>query len=382
MKIGIDARLALRKRRGMGRVLLNLLSHLAMTDKTNKYVLYLEKKDEDNVLPANDNFTKRIISHRNYPLWEQFYLPKACLKDHLDILHCPANTGPIMVPKSVNLVMTLHDVCFLKSRFQIPRSRNLYQNLGGAYRKFCVKSLRNRINHFVTVSQFSKREIQATLGIDSEMITVIPNGVDDNFFRNEEKSCKNFLTQLGINSRFIFHLGGIAPNKNTIVAIKSYQLLMKEKEYRHLDFVIVGVPPESNNQITRFVRQQALQEKVRLLPYVADKELKSIYSNAELFLFSSLYEGFGMPPLEAMACGTPVVASNLTSIPEVVGEAAILVDPKNPVEIKKAMAHILCDRQSRIKLIHAGRRRVQNFRWEEAAKSMLAVYESIYKERN
>jgi len=377
MKIGIDARLALRKRRGMGRVLLNLISHLAMTDKTNKYVLYLEKKDEDNVLPANDNFTKRILPHRNYPLWEQFYLPKACSEDRLSVLHCPANTAPVKPPKSVKLVMTIHDVFFLKSDRLLHRSRSMYQNLGGLYRRFCLKSLRTKIDHIITVSEFSRREIQSLLGIDSEIITVISNGIDDNFFQNDKKKDEALLRNLNVHSKFIFHLGGTAPNKNTLFAIKSYQLLIREKKYNHLDLVIGGICPESNNHITRFVRRQALQDRVKFLDHVTDKELKSVYSNCELFLFPSLYEGFGLPPLEAMACGTPVVASNLTSMPEVVGEAAILVDPENPDNIKAALARILQDEQLKMKLIQTGKQHAQNFKWEKSTNRVLQVYESL-----
>jgi glycosyltransferase involved in cell wall biosynthesis len=241
-------------------------------------------------------------------------------------------------------------------------------------------SIRIRASHILTDSQFSKNDIQNELGIPEDMITVIPNGVDDFFFKKSEKDCKSVLAKLGINFNFIFHLGGTTPNKNTIGAIQAYDFLVHKKEYEDVYLVIVGISPTRENKIIQYVKALKLGGKVKFLNNISDEELKCLYSNSELFLFPSLYEGFGLPPLEAMACGTPVVVSNSTSLPEVVGEAAVKVDPNEPYEIGEAMANVLCDEQLRMKLIKAGRQRVENYRCENSVKLLLRVFEDLLKE--
>lgn len=379
MRIGIDARLALGRRRGMGRVLLGLLTHLMSIDTKNTYFLYLDRPDAQGVLPKVPNLKTRIFPPRLYPLWEQICLPIACKKDNLDILHCPANSGPLLVPKQTKLVLTIHDVIFLKSPYEIPLSSSTYQNFGRIYRRLCAKLLRSSVDHVITVSQFSKYDIQGSLKIPEDKIAVIPNGIDDSFFQKPMEDCEVILKRLQINGKFIFHLGGIAPNKNTIGAIKAYDLLLQEGEYGDLYLVIGGISLEGNNQIKQFVKERGLGEKVKFVSYVTDEELKCLYSKAELFLFPSLYEGFGLPPLEAMACGTPVVASNKSSIPEAVGEAGILVDPNSIDEIKIAMANILHDGQLKAKLIDLGKQRAQKFRWERSAEKLLQIYEGLLR---
>lgn len=376
MRIGIDARLALGKRRGMGRALLNLLTKLIAFDKKITYFLYVDKIDMQSILPKAPNLITRVLPPRFYPIWEQVSLPIACIKDNLDILHCPANTAPIFIPKRMKLILTIHDVIFMKSFNEISLSDSMYQNIGRIYRRICVKTLINRVNHIITVSQFSKNDIQKHFGIPEDKITVIPNGIDDYFFQNLEDNCETFLKRLQIGGKFIFHLGGTSPNKNTIAAIKAFNLLLQDEEYHDLCLIIGGVSPEGSNKIKKYVKEKGLEEKVKFINYVTDKELKCLYSNAELFLFPSLYEGFGLPPLEAMACGTPVVASNLTSLPEVVGDAGILVDPMNINEIKTAMIDIMHNEQLKAKLIKAGIQRADEFRWEKAANKLFQIYES------
>jgi glycosyltransferase involved in cell wall biosynthesis len=376
MRIGIDARLALGHRRGMGRVLLNLLTNLLLFDTKNTYFLYVDKFDAQGILPKAPNIKTRVLPPRFYPLWEQISLPIACIKDKLDILHCPANTAPLFIPRRTKLVLTIHDIIFLKPFSEVPLSDSMYQNIGRIYRRICVMTRISRVHHIVTVSQFSGYDIQRNLGIPADRVTVIHNGIDDYFFQDHRENCETFLKTLQVSGRFIFHLGGTSPNKNTIGAIKAFNLLLQEEGYHDLYFVIGGVSSKGNNQIKQFVREKGLEKKVKFINYVTDRELKCLYSNAELFLFPSLYEGFGLPPLEAMACGAPVVASNLTSLPEVVGEAGILVDPMNIDEIKTAMVNIMRNEQLKAKLIKAGKQRVQEFRWKKAAKKLLQVYEN------
>lgn len=381
MKIGIDARLALRKRRGIGRVLLNLINHLSMIDRKNQYILYLEKEDTDCILPTADNITKRVLPPQIYPLWEQISLPIACKIDKVDVLHCPANTGPVVVPRSVKLIVTLHDVMFLKPYSEIPLSSNTYQNLGRVYRRLCTKLLRKRADYFITDSEWSRQDIQQLLGIPRNRIAVIPCGVDDYFLQGTERDCKAILNQLGIDFKFIFHLGGISPNKNTIGAIKAYSMLIKVPQYRDLHLVVGGISPRTNNQITWLVKQNRWEKLIKFLGYITDEELKCLYKGAELFLFPSLYEGFGLPALEAMACGTPVVASNRSSIPEVVGEAGLLVDPTDLKAISNAMKIILQDEDLRVKLKNEGRARAMEFNWETAAKEVIQVYRKAQMKR-
>lgn len=378
MRIGIDVRLALGRRRGMGRALLNLLTHLSQIDKANTYFLYLDRADTQAVLPKASNFETRVFPPRLYPVWEQISLPLLSIKDKLQILHCPANTAPFLLPRGVKLIVTLHDVIFLKPLSEVPLSSSMYQNLGRLYRRLCAAAIRKNADLVITVSKWSRQEIQERLGIKADRIRVIYNGVDDVFFNISTDMTASVLRQLGIDSPYILHLGAIAPHKNTAKAVEAFHLLTQHTYYAHIKLVIIGLSPDAARNLIPSLRENSqLLEKVIFLGYVDDHELACLYKGAELLLFPSLWEGFGLPALEAMACGTPVVASNRASIPEVTGGAALLVDPTKPEEISHGMQRILEDTALRSEIVRAGIRRAMEFRWEIVAKQVLSAYREV-----
>jgi len=378
MRIGIDARLALGRRRGMGRVLFNLLRHLSQIDKKNMYFLYLDRVDTQGALPVAPNFQARVLPPRLYPVWEQINLPLICRGDKLNLLHCPANTAPFWVPETVKLIVTLHDLIFLKPLSEVPLSSSMYQNLGRLYRRLCAAAIRKKANLVITVSEWSRQEIRERLGIKADRMRVIYNAVDDHFFNISTDIAAPVLRRLGIDSPYILHLGAIAPHKNTAKAIEAFHLLTQHTYYAHIKLVIIGLSPDAARNLIPSLRENSqLLENVIFLGYVDDHGLACLYKGAELLLFPSLWEGFGLPALEAMACGTPVVASNRASIPEVTGGAALLVDPTKPEEISHGMQRILEDTVLRSEMVRAGIRQAMKFRWEIVAKQVLSAYRKV-----
>lgn len=374
MRIGIDARLALGKRRGMGRVLLSLLVRLADIDPDNQYFLYLDRPDTHRVLPAAQNFTARVCTARFYPWWEQVCLPFASLKDDLHLLHCPANTAPFLRRSVPRLVVTLHDLIFLKPLSDVPLSPSTYQNLGRLYRALCSAAVK-RADLFITVSEWSRQEIMDRLGIPSDRIRVIPNGVDERFFEIRDNEAAKVLQEIGVRRPYILHLGAVAPHKNTPRAVEAFGHLLEFLPTIELQMVVVGLVPDAARRLLSGLdRLGHALPRIRFLGYVGDHELACLYKGAELLLFPSLYEGFGLPALEAMACGTPVVAARRASIPEVTGDAVLLVDPTEVEEITNAMYRLLVDDSLRSTLASAGRQRALQFRWESAARQLLQAY--------
>lgn len=385
MRIGIDCRLALEKRRGISRYLLNLLNGIKkINDNKHEYFLYIHRPDLQNILPSDQCFIKKVIPYKPYPIWEQILLPKQCLMDNIDLLFCPANTAPLFIPKSCKLVLTLHDVIFIKYKQGKIRFSNLYQYFGNLYRRICINLIKDNIDSIITPSEFSKQDIAKTLKIPENKINVIPNSIDEIFLKPVDKHhCQRMLNEIGIRYKYILNVGGLSPNKGTLQAIKAFAELIKDEEFEDLNLVIVGIDNKTTNNIINFVIKKNLDSKVHFLYNLSDDLLKCLYYMSELLLFTSFYEGFGYPPLEAMACNTPVVASNLTSIPEVVGDAGILVNPTDLDAIVQAIKLIMNRSDLREKLVKRGMERVMNYVNEfstvKNAARHIAIFESLIK---
>lgn len=376
-RIGIDARFVVSELRGMGRVTRGFLDHLAQIDQENEYVMYVASPDIDGMLPSRPNFKTRVLSPSFYPAYEQVCLPLAAHQDDLDVLHCPANTGPIILPNDTKLVLTLHDVIFHKPYSEIPRSSNPYQAIGRLYRRVCTRLLRTRVDYCITVSETSKADITKYLGLAAPVEVIYP-GIDEAFFEETIVSFETIQEEYGLDKPYIFHLGGTAPSKNSLATVRAFESYLDRTDDRELTLAIRGVPP-SGNEIVDYVKSAGLDERVNLLPFLSDQELRCVYAGAKLFVLSSLYEGFGLTPVEAMASGTAVLASNRGSVPEVVDDAGVLVNPIDKTELSKKLESLIADDLRREELVARGRERARQFHWESAAKRLLTVYYTVAK---
>jgi len=373
MRIAIDARMG-HTRVGMGVYVRGLISHLGAIDKENEYFVIVQKGKEADFVPEQDNFSKwgTSISYENHftrDLWEQAYLPLKLHKAKIDVYHGPNYVLPIL--GDTGMVLTAYDmISFATPEWYKRISRFRVQRL----LKMSVK----RAHKIITGSENSKRDIIKILGVPKEKVRVVYIGVDDIYKPvNDKHQLDSAKVRYKIAGRFILHVGSLSPRKNIPQLIDAYNRLPAEilEEYQ---LVIVGKRSWKADEIFAKVKQLRLEDKVVFTGFVEDRDLPLLMNRAALLALPSLYEGFGIPPLEAMACGTPVVASNTSSIPEVVGNAALLFDPYNVEEMADAMHRALTDEQLRSDLRQKGFERVKQFSWERAARETLAVYEEVY----
>ena len=382
MRIGIDARFAVHNRRGIGNYTSKLIHHLADIDHRNEYVLYIDAKDNANLLPEQANVKTKMIRPFNYPTWEQLVLPAQAGKDNIDVLHSTGNTAPIYLNSRIRRVATIHDVMYLEKRSALPRSASWYQACGRIYRKMVVPRTVGRFCAVITVSDFCRREIARYLpALAADDITVIYEAGNDTCRPIDKRyAWAEIRKKHGIAHSYVLTLGGIDPRKNTRLVIDKY-VELKSKGLIDQKLVIVGIPNWRRTRFNDVVMQSGCRDDIILTDFLDDDELVLLYNCAAVFLYPSLYEGFGLPPLEAMACGTPVIASNITSIPEIVGDAAILIDPTDGDRLKKALLELLSNERLRRQLISRGFRQAGKFSWRTMAEQTLAVYESVYKEQ-
>lgn len=376
MKIAIDARLALYSRRGHGRYIYNLIHNLAKIDSTNEYVLYLDRPDEGGCLPRSYNFSKKVIKSRNYLLWEQLLLPMRLWIDKPDLVHFTNHTAPWICP--VRNVVTIHDLIFLDS--EIPPSPVLYQRFGRFYKGLTTPFRARRADRVIACSDFTKGAIVRLLGLPEEKIDAILEAVDPQYKLVDDPNLLEGVKQkYGIGKDCILCLGGQDPRKNTSGIIRAYKK-MKDRYSVKQHLVIAGLENWVSSSVFGLVQDLDLVDSIKFTGFVPDEDLVLLYNAAALFVYPSLSEGFGFPALEAMACGTPVITSNVTALPEVVGDAAILVDPKDIDGLVEAMHDVLSEDSLRLKLIEKGLRRVKHFSWEKVAKKTLSVYNQVYRE--
>jgi glycosyltransferase involved in cell wall biosynthesis len=372
MRIGIDARL-LTYRRGMGNFVYNLVTHLAYLPNQHEFIIYSGDPSARTALPPHPRFHFVLVRPKFYPFWEQVLLPHRARVDHLDVLHCPCNTAPYFLPSFTRLVLTVHDAMFFLPKGILPRPPSLYQRLGRAYYRVAVSRVVPRVAALTTVSNYSRLEIAKWLHFDPSRIEVVSEAPGPEFRRLPSESC-SLRSRFGLSGRLLLHLAATDPRKNSARVLDAFRLFSHDStdEFR---LVLAGLSPSGRTYFADRAQALGLSASVTTLPYLTQDELVELYNIAEVALYPSLYEGFGLPVLEAMACGTPVITSRIASLPEIAGDAAMLVDPTDVHSLVAAM-HTLCrDEALRRSLTELGRRRAALFSWQRTASAMLAVYD-------
>jgi len=375
MRIGIEAQRIFRKNKhGMDYVVLQEIKELQQFDTHNEYFVFVAP-GEDRCLEDSKNVHIIEIGGNIYPIWEQITLPKAVSELKLDLLHCTSNTAPIRC--SVPLVLTLHDIIFMEPRDK--SNKSLYQNMGWLYRRLVVPRILKKCKYIITVSDFERNNIITRLGIPSERMVMIYNGYNEWFkpLKDLDMKYRKYIKEPG----YFFFLGNTDPKKNTertLIAYSKYlelskvkrKLLMADLDKSYLDDIIV------KNHI------ENIYPNIQMPGYIVNSDLPYIYNNAFAFLYTSLRESFGIPLLEAMACGTPVITSNTSSMPEIGGRNAILINPESPGEIAQMMIKLEKDRAFYDQQKELGIKRAKLFSWRQTAEQLLEVYERVYKRRS
>lgn len=357
-------------------VALELIRHLQQIDRENEYFI-LVKPDEDNrVLRETGNFRILEIPGGAYPLWEQIALPKILKKIKPDLLHCTANTAPLNI--NIPLVLTLHDIIFM-DRIGTGRGSR-YQRYGNRYRRWLVPRVLPKCHKIITVSDFEKHKIERYFPLREGQLHTVHNAYSHSFRKiGDTGLLQKYKEKYRLPDQFILFLGNTDPKKNAQNVLKAFKLL-HQKTGGRIQLVMPDAGQDFLNNILGRDDETNVRQSIHLTGYIPNDELVYIYNMASLFLYPSLYESFGIPILEAMACGTPVITSNLAAMPETAGEAALLVDPADPSAIAGAMERLLTRGELRENHIGAGLHHVHSFSWEATAQNVLSIYNGISRE--
>lgn len=381
MKIGIEAQRIFRKKKhGMDMVALELIRNLQSIDKENEYLIFVKPDVDDTVIRASDNFKIVKLKGGFYPLWEQIALPRAAKKMGCQLLHCTSNTAPIFT--SLPLVVTLHDIIYMESSYlKILRGTGtLYQKFGNAYRKLFVPKIVRMSEKIITVSHFEKNRIGQFFGIgNSPRLAAVYNGVSEHFkMVNDEAELKRVKEKYHLPDRYFFFLGNTDPKKNTKGTLQAFSDFLKQTGLV-VKLVMLDYDRPELEKLLDEIGDRDLINQIVLTGYVVNTDLPAIYCQCELFLYPSLRESFGIPMLEAMACGVPVITSNTSSMPEVAGDAALIIDPFKPQEITAAMIRIVADKELKTDLVTKGLVQAAKFSWKAMAEHVLEIYHEIGK---
>lgn len=372
MKIAIEAQRIFRiNKHGMDFVALETIRELQNIDHHNEYFILVAPGD-DHCLTPSENFHIIEVKCPTYPLWEQLALPKAIRKIKPDILHCTSNTAPIYC--STPLVLTLHDIIFLEKRAS--SNSSLYQNMGWYYRRFVVPRILSKCKKIITVSQFECDRIRETLHLPDKQIMAIHNGFSSHFHPLEEtyEITRKYIKE----KEYLFFLGNTDPKKNTPGTLKAYSIYLKQSQHP-LPLLIADLQESVIDQILRQENIEEIKPMLYFPGYITHADLPAIYNGAQTFLYTSLRESFGIPLLEAMACGTPVVTSNTSAIPEIAGPGAILVDPEDENAIAHELIKLEENSAYRTQQVTYGLERIKSFSWNQTAQKILNVYEYLNK---
>jgi len=381
MRIGIEAqRIYRKKKHGMDMVALELIKNLQRIDVYNEYVIFVKPDFDNTCIPNVPNFKiVELQSKFGYPGWEQWELPRAAYREKCDVLHCTSNTGPLF--SRVPLVTTLHDIIYLESISIFKKGGTWYQKLGNLYRRWFVPSVIRKSKRVITVSDFERIRIKKYFGFTDNRLVAIYNGVGEHFKKiTNTKELLKIKDTYNLPADFLFFLGNTDPKKNTKGVLSAFAKFNSANPGKY-KLVMLDYDEVELGRLLREINASELRNLIHLTGYVKNTDLPAIINQCAVFLYPSLRESFGIPILEGMACGVPVITSNTSSMPEIAGhEAALIVDPFQPEEIAAAIQLLIDDRELAALISDKGIRRAKNFSWQGMALSVLALYKEVYTE--
>ena len=373
MKIGIEAQRIFRKNKhGMDYVVLQEIRELSRMQTPHEFYVFV-KPGDDPCVESTEHVHIIELRCPSYPLWEQWALPRAVHRYGIQLLHCTSNTAPLWSP--VPLVLTLHDIIFLEPRDK--QNHSIYQNLGWLYRRLVVPRILPHCRRIITVSDFELQNIIGKLHIPRERMAMIHNGYNDWFRPVDDKGevYKKYISNKG----YFFFLGNTDPKKNTERTLVAYAKYLRQSMTKRR-LLMADLNKEYLDDIIRRNGIEDIRQHIVMPGYIVNSDLPYVYNNAFAFLYTSLRESFGIPLLEGMACGTPVITSNTSSMPEIGGTEAILVNPESSDDIAEAMLRLETDAAFYEKQRQIGLQRVKLFSWRKTTEQLLKVYQELETE--
>ena len=372
MRLGIDVTALPSELYGAGNYIVNLTQTLIRTDSANDYFVFSKPQQAElfagrgHAQVVRVNLPTRLLRIA----WEQTLFPLLIRRYHLDLVHSPHYTAPVLT--SCTQVVTFHDMTF----FLHPEAHLLYKSV--FFRSMIPVSAR-RAHSLIAISQNTRKDILRLFPIDPAKVFTIPYGIASIFRPMPQEIQSQVLEKYGLPEQFVLYVGNLEPRKNLPLLLRAFSALVQRGLPHAL--VLAGSRGWMDEQVFATLRELNLGHRVFLPGYIPQAELPALYSAASLFLYVSLYEGFGLPVLEAMSCGVPVITSNVASMPEIVGSGGVLIDPTNESELTEAMSRVLMDENLRTRLAREGLERSHLFSWERAAQETLAVYEHSVRAR-
>jgi glycosyltransferase involved in cell wall biosynthesis len=367
VRIGIDARKL--HDFGIGTYIRNLLRELARLDPDTEFVILSRPEDAEGVAVLGGNFRAVVETAGNYSIAEQVKVPLAIRRERVDLFHAPHYVLPPLV--RCPSVVTIHDCIHLMFPQYLPNRRSL------VYARTSIALAAKRSTRILTGSESSKRDILRFVDVPPGKIDVIYHACDERF-RTEpnEEVVARVRERFQLQDQFVLYAGNVKPHKNLERLIEAFHIV-RSRGLDHLKLVLTGDDISKYTALRRAVHRHQLHKYVRFLGFQPLDTLAAMYRLAGAFVFPSLYEGFGLPPLEAMASGTPVVTSNVSSLPEVTGEAAVLVDPYNASSIADGIYRVLTDDSLRNELRRRGLERATQFSWESSVRRVREIYGQV-----
>lgn len=370
MKIAIEAQRIFRpNKHGMDFVALETIRELQKIDHENEYFIFVSP-GPDHCLNDSDNMHIVELRCPSYPLWEQVALPRAVARVRPDLLHCTSNTAPVKCP--VPLVLTLHDIIFLEKRQSF--SRSLYQEMGWHYRRLVVPRILSECRKIITVSNFECNRIREALNLPKDRLTAVYNGYSPHF--RQMPPAPEIVHKYVPSDDYLFFLGNTDPKKNTPRVLKAYGLYLRQSKHKR-PLLIADLKEEAIDGILSAEGIKEVKPYLSFPGYIPNADLAALYNGAFAFLYPSLRESFGIPMLESMACGTPVIAGNTSAMPEIAGEGALLADPLDENDIARKILLLEEDDTFYQQQVDYGLERVKLFSWRKSAEALLKIYKEI-----
>lgn len=367
MRIAIDARgINWYHGTGIGTYTDNVVRNLLNIDKNNYYRLYWSERNWEDFIRSNTSIIMTSKKHTKF--FEQNYINQDLIKSNIDIYHVPQNGIGLNIETNCKKVITIHDL--------IPYI--MPETVGKGYLLKFLKEVPNLVQDvdgIITVSEYSKKDILKFFPIDPEKIFVTPLAADNIYKPLDKALCREFISKkYNLNKPFILYVGGFSPRKNVRLLINSFLEVFPLLNKDHI-LVIAGARKDLGEYLNK--QYSNLSSKIVFTGFIPQEELPVFYNSCEAFVYPSLYEGFGLPPLEAMSCGAPVITSKVTSIPEVIGDNGLLIDPNAADDLAEALEKLLNDESLKQNFSEKGLKQASKFSWENTAIKTFEAYKSI-----
>jgi len=370
IRVGINASKYFGINTGVGRYTSNLCNSILKGKTRNEYYFYLPGsaktcwRDMGGARPEEQGIF--LQNNMLRILWEQILLPIKIKKDTLDLFHY-TDHAMSLIQRRHPVVITIHDIAFIRFPDLLNRSRQIYK-------RYILNLSIKRADVIIAVSHSTKRDIIEFFKVDEQKIKVIYHGVESRF--RPISNVEGYRTRNNLPTKMILNIGTLEPRKNVVTLIKAFKKL-QERGLKDYVLVIAGERGWLYKKIFEEIKSSGMEQSIRLLGVVGDEELPLLYNCADLFVYPSIYEGFGLPPLEAMACGVPIITSNTSSLPEVVGNAGIMVDPNDIGSLSDEMYRVLKDKELMHRMVRDGIKRSKMFTWKKTVNKVLKIYNGV-----